>query len=340
MKLLLLSLSVATLATALPQNRQQKLFSLFNIVKFKNDVCTASNGNLGTCYTEAECSKYGGTNGGSCASTFGVCCTATVDNCAADSQTITVNNTYITSAGYPGTVAAGTASCATSRASRTTYTYTIKMTGVVQLRFEFLDFEIDAPSAGVCSNSTLTFSGADAVTMAVLPSNLCGTLTGQHIVVSTRETTEMKMMISLGALGTQRWNILLRAYGEGDTNLLAPRGCLQYHRDTSGSLDSFNYITSGNSELLTDHAYTICIRQDDKYCDVALTSSTFQLSGTSGSCKDADDKLVVGTSTYCGATFGSVLWKYMGNYVIGVSTAATNAALNDGFSISYMLLPC
>ena len=33
-------------------------------------------------------------------------------------------------------------------------------------------------------------------------------------------------------------------------------------RDTSGSLDSFNYITSGNSELLTDHSYTICIRQD------------------------------------------------------------------------------
>ena len=51
------------------------VFSLFNIVKFKNDVCTASNGNLGTCYTEAECTKFGGTNGGSCASTFGVCCT-------------------------------------------------------------------------------------------------------------------------------------------------------------------------------------------------------------------------------------------------------------------------
>ena len=101
------------------------------------------------------------------------------------------------------------------------------------MRFEFLDFEIDAPSAGVCSNSTLTFSGADAVTMAVLPSNLCGTLTGQHIHISTKETNEIKMKISLGALGTQRWNILLRAYDDSQTSLLAPRGCLQYHRNNS-----------------------------------------------------------------------------------------------------------
>merc|ERR1711944_167438 len=32
----------------------------------------------GTCYTAEECSNKGGTNGGSCASGFGVCCTFTI----------------------------------------------------------------------------------------------------------------------------------------------------------------------------------------------------------------------------------------------------------------------
>ena len=37
-------------------------------------MCNATDGNMGVCYTEAECSAGGGVATGSCASAFGVCC--------------------------------------------------------------------------------------------------------------------------------------------------------------------------------------------------------------------------------------------------------------------------
>ena len=56
------------------QARAGKTLSVFNVVKFLNDACGASNGLNGTCYTSSECSSLGGTASGTCASSFGVCC--------------------------------------------------------------------------------------------------------------------------------------------------------------------------------------------------------------------------------------------------------------------------
>ena len=42
--------------------------------RFPNDICPGTSGMNGTCYTQEECSDRGGTNGGACASGFGVCC--------------------------------------------------------------------------------------------------------------------------------------------------------------------------------------------------------------------------------------------------------------------------
>ena len=50
------------------------VFSVFQIVKFKNEACTTSTGEMGTCYTESECTAAGGEASGSCASSFGTCC--------------------------------------------------------------------------------------------------------------------------------------------------------------------------------------------------------------------------------------------------------------------------
>ena len=50
------------------------VFSVFQIVKFKNEACTTSTGEMGTCYTESECTAAGGTASGTCASSFGTCC--------------------------------------------------------------------------------------------------------------------------------------------------------------------------------------------------------------------------------------------------------------------------
>ena len=50
------------------------VFSVFQIVKFENGACPTTTGDMGTCYTEAECLAKGGTPQGTCASSFGVCC--------------------------------------------------------------------------------------------------------------------------------------------------------------------------------------------------------------------------------------------------------------------------
>ena len=50
------------------------VLSLFSIVRFPNSACTGTNSYNGTCLTTSECSSYGGTASGSCASGFGVCC--------------------------------------------------------------------------------------------------------------------------------------------------------------------------------------------------------------------------------------------------------------------------
>ncbi len=50
--------------------------SIHNISNFRftNGPCEGSGNRNGTCYTSQECESKGGTDGGSCASGFGVCC--------------------------------------------------------------------------------------------------------------------------------------------------------------------------------------------------------------------------------------------------------------------------
>ncbi len=53
---------------------QPFLFASLNYFRFPNDICPGASGMNGTCYTQEECSARGGTNGGACASGFGICC--------------------------------------------------------------------------------------------------------------------------------------------------------------------------------------------------------------------------------------------------------------------------
>merc|ERR1719415_408248 len=75
------------------EDRNEKLISTFQIVRFPNDVCVGTNSRNGTCYTSAECSDKGGTSSGSCADGFGVCCTFLLTTCG---KTSSENNTYWT----------------------------------------------------------------------------------------------------------------------------------------------------------------------------------------------------------------------------------------------------
>ncbi len=65
------------------------------MVRFPNEACTTSNNDMGVCYTANECESRGGTNSGTCASGFGVCCSFSVSCGQMSSQ----NNTYFSSDG-------------------------------------------------------------------------------------------------------------------------------------------------------------------------------------------------------------------------------------------------
>lgn len=322
------------------EHRDGKLFSVFQIVKFNNDACTAVDGTMGTCYTDSECTAKGGEERGKCASGFGVCCVAVIDNCAT-SPTVALNNSYIQNQGYPGDVSTGANACATPRQTGLTAEYTITKAAsdIVQFRFDFLTTEVSNPMMGSCDNDTIMITGADAVTMKTMPMNLCGVLSGSHIYVSVKDVSEVKLTITLTSVATQKWNILVRQFDSSQTDYLAPRGCLQYYRQDLGTLETFNY-NSGNGELLNDHMYTMCIAQNDAYCDIALTSSSFMLGGSSGACSDS---VVFGTNQLCGSTFGTsgqLNWNYTGNYNVPFMSDSDNAAMDGGFSIGYVLLPC
>jgi len=330
-------------------NRDEKLFSVFQIVKFNNEECTGTSGDSGTCYTAAECSALsGGSAQGSCASGFGVCCVTTLDPCQGTTNSVSAilehdvdnptNNCVDdnTDTGRSNMYPYG-------RQALIEYDYLIQKwsSSIVQIRFDFIYVELSEATNGDCTNDTLLFELADAASMKITPTNLCGTLTGSHVYLDFRENSEIDVKIRISEKGTQRWKIYYRQLEESDS-LYAPRGCLQYFKtDTtqSGSIMSFNY-NAGSGMLLNNQAYTICIEQNRAYCDVALTSANFDLTGTSGSCSDS---ISFGIKCLCGTTFGnmgSLLWNYTGSYHIDVMTDADNSAMVGGFEISYMLIAC
>ena len=76
--------------------RGGKMLSVFNVVKFPNSVCGATNGFNGTCYTTSECTTLGGTASGTCASSFGVCCVFSI----ACGGSTSANNSYAIVSSY------------------------------------------------------------------------------------------------------------------------------------------------------------------------------------------------------------------------------------------------
>jgi len=76
--IILLVAFLALSNSELVENRIKKAVSIFNVVKFKNDPCGATDMRNGTCYTESECQELSGTASGSCAEGYGVCCVFTV----------------------------------------------------------------------------------------------------------------------------------------------------------------------------------------------------------------------------------------------------------------------
>jgi hypothetical protein len=265
--MLLRIVAVAAFATV-ALAKDQKSFSLFNVVTFKNTDCvstsTSNNGaRNGTCYTSEECSEKGGQAEGGCAMGFGTCCVFAYSDCAKE---VSENCTYIRNANYPSaTTASGT--CA----------YKIKkcQDEVCSLRLDFETFNIlagtnsldAAVAAAPLSNCRDTFVVSGLSNGGNYPT-ICGLNTGQHMFIDIGKGTSngATLTFSYSAdAGSRTFEIKVTQYTCGSPNA-PPSGCLQWFTGTEGRLTTFNF--AGDLHHLPGQRYNSCIRQEAGFCCV------------------------------------------------------------------------
>merc|ERR1712109_174671 len=231
------------------KQRNQKVFSLFTVVTFPNDECTAKSTPTmkGTCYAESECRSKGGTVDGNCASGFGVCCTFTVSACP---SSVTHNCTYITNPSYPTTYTT-TGTCI--------FTVTPLSTDICQLRLDFDDFDLVDATGGACTDS-FTMGGPTGLN----PMDLCGTLTGMHVYIEQgRVSTATTLTFNLASTTGVKWKTKVTQI-ECSNHMRAPEGCNQYFTGTGGTFQSYNYPTL----QINNRIYSYCIRREKGYCGI------------------------------------------------------------------------
>jgi hypothetical protein len=262
--------------------RDDKMFALFNVVKFKNTECQATSSATltGKCRTSQECSDMTGTADGNCAAGFGVCCVLSVLPAGSTSENIT----YLESTAYPAV---------STDAITTDHAYTINRcsTDVCQVRLDFTDVVLLAAAAadgtcgdilringgtGTASASCSTTTAASGSLPCTNPGNLCGTLTGQHLYVDAGTATAVATVTVrlLAAVTTQKWRIKASQI-DCNSEWRAPQGCLQYFTTTSGTITSFNFA---GAQMLQSQQYSACVRSQPGYCCIAWRES--QVSGT------------------------------------------------------------
>jgi len=284
-------------------------------------MCAASDGSMGVCFTEAECAAKGGVATGSCAQTYGVCCTFKANTCG---STVSQLISYVESPNYPNPSPTGMCMFNIGKCD----------TGVCQYKILFEDVMLSAPAQGDCSNDTITISNIDAVSASTVPMNLCGTLSGQEIYVTVNDTTvDPKITFNI-ASNAAKYRIKIEQLQCSNTDALAPPGCLTYATGTAGTISSFNN-QGGAGELLNNQKFSHCIKYQNGYCDVAFTSSDFDLG--------SDDMLAIGTQSLTGSTFGSggsLLLNFTGPYVFPTMSGVDGTAMNSGYTLNYLLLPC
>jgi len=273
-------------STAMAAPRKEKAFSLFSVVTFPNDECTTVMDPTmrGLCITAEECTDQGGTGSGNCASGFGVCCFTTVTAAG----TITNNVTYIQNEGFP------TAVLGTGTVTATPRAFNVEGgANICQVRLDFeaaTVFEGPTANAGSCDGDKITVTQT-STTIGNGFTNLCGTLTGQHIYVEN-DGANPAAIINVDTSATafaRTWKILVRTI-ECDSPAKAPGGCLQYFTGTSGNILSLNSGTAG--ALLDDLLYNVCIRREAGMCSYTVREAR--------SAAGAADAFTVGTETAAG----------------------------------------
>lgn len=263
------------------EGRYERMFSLFNVVKFKNTGCqaTSSASLQGVCYTKQECEDLGGTSDGNCAASFGVCCIVSVSGTdAACSATVTQNCTYIQNPTYPS-----------ARTTAGTCTYMINRcsTDICQIRLDFMPTVLSQPDSTAATRGTCGGTAADALVMTPGAGNvaanniptLCGTLTGQHVYLEASRTADLAATLAITTIAStttsKNWRIKVSQI-ECHSRNKAPQGCLQYFTGMRSTVTSFNF--DGTSALATGgeiakQDYKACFRQEAGMCGLQFSES-------------------------------------------------------------------
>jgi len=270
----------STLGRTNSSSLSDRALSVFSVVKFPNSACSSStSGRNGTCYTSSECTSYGGTASGSCASSFGVCC---IFEKTCDGGSVSQNLTYFTSSSRSLGSACKLKICKCA-------------TDVCQLRLDFETFVLNNP----VTVTTLTVAGPDAAIAAgsanslgdcqvdqftvttpgaKSPPVLCGTNTGYHMYVhASDQCNELTANFGSSSAATTSAFTIKVTQVLCSSKLKAPQGCLQYFTGTTGTITTYNY-QSGAGVLLVNQDYSICVRSERTYCAVCYWSTAFKMS--------------------------------------------------------------
>jgi len=315
---------------------------LFNVVKFPNDVCSALVNSAyinGTCHTSDECKKLGGTESGSCAGGFGVCCSFTLACGGASSA----NNTYLVQSTATTLSACSYSICPMdSRVCRIRYDFTTHVLSnpVVGTNDAIGDMaQADAADAqGDCTKDGFSISGSGMSSPVI-----CGVNTGQHMIIDSdgMECQSVSVYADSSTSTSRQWDIWVTQHlcADLEMSMAGPSGCLQYFTGKTGIVASYNFplttgpviggATTAAYQHLNNQNYKACIRRESDtsqicYMPIGLAGAAEIAQGTFGLSKSPDAAIVQGTVDTCTEDYV----QFPGASNVNPATADTSGSVN------------
>jgi len=251
----LLLINCLVFAAKNESERQPKLLNAFTVVSFPNDVCTTSDGDLGSCYTASECASLGGAPSSSCASGFGTCCFLS-RGCGGSTS---VNNTYFVSSD--------------SDSSPCQFSVCKSATDICQIKLTFTTFNIPQPLTVATTGDatvprTQCQSAQFSASTAGSPAHtLCGLNSDYHMYLDATDNCN-KLDFTWKSTTSREWKIHIMQI-ECSAEWKPPAGCTQYFTGITGTFSSYNYASSTHLANQNDRT---CIRAEQGYCSISYAA--------------------------------------------------------------------
>ncbi|XP_060861770.1 uncharacterized protein LOC132938770 [Metopolophium dirhodum] len=137
---------------------------------------------------------------------------------------------------------------------------------------------------------------------------LCGELSGQHMYLQVKDCDVPILespitktiiltvtLVQLGIIEKQLWNITLSQLlgrtkedaAENPKYSLAPDGCLQYHVEKKGIIESLNFF-NGKGHYVGDLNYAICFKRYPDTCGIKFIGINFEFATNGNSSQSTD----------------------------------------------------